>query len=164
MRLDTFLDLLKSNPSKQLRFSYSPEQFVNADYHITEVKHVLIETVDCGAQQHQWRETVIQLLEADTMDLPITTSEMTCFKALGILNKVGKLKPFTMNSEVKFEYGNPSFHTAQLTIGEVSYSENSIIVHLGSTATDCKAKDICGIEAPKEEPQAMCCEPSSNCC
>ena len=76
---------------KSLLFEYTPGLFVGANYHITEVKHISIDSVDCGARTDAWKETIIQLWESPN---ELDKKEfMSVYKALAILNKVGKMKP-----------------------------------------------------------------------
>lgn len=165
MKTQELFDLLKENSNKSLLFEYSPGNFVGANYHITEVKHTKIDSVDCGAGTDTWNETIIQLWESPTEKDKI--EYMSAFKAEGILKKVGKMKPYDMDAEVKFEYGNNHFHTAQLFVDQISSRDNSLIIHLNTVKTDCKAKEICGIPVPDvavniaSEP---CCSPDGNCC
>ena len=92
---------------------------------------------------------------------------MTVYKALGILNKVGKMKAYDLNAEVKFEYSNDNFHTAQLFVNDFEIKNNQLILKLAIEKTDCKAKDVCApkvelvVDAMKGEP---CCSPDGNCC
>ena len=88
---------------------------------------------------------------------------MSAHKALGILDKVHGIKPMSLGAEVKFEYSNQGFHTAQLFVNDVEVNSDRLIVVLGVEKTDCKAKETCGvtIEQPQE---AACCSPESGCC
>ena len=164
MKTQEFLNTLKSNQDKSLIFEYMPNAFVGANYHITEVKHVNIESVDCGSQTDAWSETIIQLwenpLEAGKRDY------LSVLKVLGILNKVGKMKTYNLDAEVKFEYSNASFHTAQLFVNNFEIRDNNLIIKLVSEKTKCKAIDICcapeKVEVvTQDEP---CCNPDGNCC
>ena len=93
------------------------------------------------------------------------TEYMTAFKALGILNKVNRIKPMDTATEVKFEYSNESFHTAQLFVNDFVYNEKKIILKLGVEKTDCKAKEECGVvlESAAIEGSGSCV-PGSGCC
>ena len=64
MKTQEFLNLLEKNSSKNLLFEYAPNLLVGANYHITEVKHITVDSVDCGAQTDSWKETIIQLWES----------------------------------------------------------------------------------------------------
>ncbi|MBT8267389.1 MAG: hypothetical protein KJP20_12655 [Bacteroidia bacterium] len=165
MKTQELFELFQNHKDKALLFEYKPNALVGANYHITEVKHTKIDAVDCGAQADSWNETVIQLWESPTEIGK--TKYMSTLKALGILNKVGTMKPYDLEAEVKFEYSNDTFHTAQLFVNDYEISDQNLILKLGIEKTDCKAKTICGVvEEVKEavisgEP---CCSPDGNCC
>lgn len=163
MKTEQFLTLLSEHQIKSLLFEYAPNQLVAANYHITEVKHIAVDSVDCGAQTDSWKETIIQLWESPSESGK--TEYMSVYKALDILKKVGKMKPYDLDSEVKFEYSNQSFHTAQLFVNDFEIQDNYLIMKLAVEKTDCKAKDLCGVPetviASDSEP---CCSPKGNCC
>ena len=60
MITQAFLDILIQNPKLPLYFEYQTGQFVRSDYHITEIKNVSYDTVDCGGVQNKWEETIVQ--------------------------------------------------------------------------------------------------------
>lgn len=161
MKTQELLQLLETHKNTSLLFEYSPERLVGANYHITEVKHITVDSVDCGAQTDAWKETIIQLWESPS---EIGKTEyMSSYKALAILKKVGTMKAFDLDSEVKFEYGNSIFHTAQLFVNDYEIRNNNLLFKLAIEKTDCKAKETCGI--PEEaETEDACCTPSGGCC
>ena len=164
MNISQFLELLQQHKSKSLLFQYAPQQLVGANYHITEVKHVQIDSVDCGAQTDSWNETIIQLWESPS---EIGKTEyMSVTKALGILNKVGKMKSYDTSSEVKFEYSNALFHTAQLFVNDYEIYGNNLVMNLAIQKTDCKAKELCGVPEPAAAStgNSNSCAPGSGCC
>jgi len=169
MKTQEFLKVLGEHSNKSLLFEYAPEKFVDANYHITEVKHITVDSVDCGAQTDAWKETIIQLWES-----PLEkgkTEYMSVLKAQGILNKVGRMKSYVADAEIKIEYSNPTFHTAQLFVNDFEIQNNSLIFKLAIQKTDCKAKQLCGVpetivnvvETVAEKAEA-CCSPESGCC
>lgn len=161
MKTNEFLSILKNNPNKSLLFEYKPGAFVGANYHITEVKNVTVDAVDCGANTDFWKETIIQLYEkAEEKD---NRTYMSSYKALSILNKVDKIKPMERDVEVKFEYSNANFHTAQLYVNSYQVTGENLVFQLGIAPTDCKAKETCGIEEPAKA-TAEACAPGSGCC
>lgn len=165
MKTQEFFNLLEKHKNKSLLFEYAPNQFVGANYHITEVKHITIDSVDCGSQTNSWKETIIQLWESPS-ELG-KTEYMTVYKASGILNKVGKMKPYVLDAEVKFEYSNRNFHTAQLFVDGFEIRDTNLIITLAIEKTDCKAKETCGISEdmqPVLESDEPCCSPNGNCC
>jgi len=166
MKTKELFTILNEHRDKSLLFQYTPGQLVGANYHITEVKHIKIDSVDCGARKDNWNETVIQLWESPS-ELG-KTQFMSAKKAHGILNKVGKMKSYDLDSEVKFEYGNQLFHTAQLFVNDYEIHGENLMFTLAVQKTACKAEDICGIENTTNKTvqatEATSCAPGSGCC
>ncbi len=163
MKTQEFLDLLKSHQDKSLLFEYTTGQMVGANYHITEVKHINIESVDCGGRMDAWNETVIQLWESP--DALGKTEYMSAGKALSIFNIVGKMRSYHTNAEVKIEYSNDRFHTAQLFVNDFELHGNDLLIKLDVEKTDCKAKEDCGVkETATVGVEESCCETGSVCC
>lgn len=163
MKTQELFTILEENKTKSLLFEYATNQLVGANYHITEVKHITIDSVDCGAQTNAWKETIIQLWESPE-DFG-KTEFMTVVKAQSILKLVGTKKPYILDAEVKFEYSNATFHTAQLFVDDFKVKNNNLIIKLAVEKTDCKAKDLCGI--PQNEAfisNDSSCTPESGCC
>jgi hypothetical protein len=162
MKTSEFLQLLQANSAKDLLFEYSPGMIVPANYHITEVKNISIDAVDCGGRSDSWNETIVQLWESP--EEIGKTEFMSVYKGLSILKKVGTIKQYDMNAELKIEYGNALFHTAHLFVNDFEVHDNKLIIKLAVTKTDCKAKDICGTpEAVGVETESSC-SPESGCC
>lgn len=169
MKTQEFFNVLSEYNNKSLIFEYASNKYVGANYHITEVKHITIDSVDCGAQTDAWKETIIQLWES-----PLEkgkTEYMSVLKAQGILNKVGRMKPFVTDAEIKIEYSNSNFHTAQLFVNDFEIQNNNLIFKLAIQKTDCKAKQLCGVPAEivnlaekVVEKAEACCSPESDCC
>ena len=164
MKTNELFKLLQENQDKSLLFEYAPNALVGANYHITEVKHLKIDAVDCGANTDAWNETIIQLWESPS-ELG-KTEFMTALKALAILNKVGEMKSYDYNAEVKFEYSNATFHTAQLFVNDFNIQNNQLIIKLAIEKTDCKAKEACGtpVEKSANINVEACCSTESVCC
>jgi len=161
MKTEDFLSLIAEHQSKALLFEYAPNQLVAANYHITEVKHLTVDSVDCGAQTDAWKETIVQLWESPS-ELG-KTEYMSAYKALAILKKVGTMKPYVLDAELKIEYSNATFHTAQLFVNDFVIQNNNLIIKLAIEKTDCKAKELCGVPEVKTE-DASACTPGSGCC
>lgn len=171
MKTKELFNILNSNQDKALLFEYAPNLLVAANYHITEVKHIKVDSVDCGARSDSWNETIIQLWESP--DELGKTEFMSVFKALGILNKVGKMKTYDLESELKFEYSNANFHTAQMFVNDYVIQGKQLVFKLAIEKTDCKAKEACGIstelngtvpEVVTSAAETSCCTPESGCC
>ncbi len=161
MKTQELLDILQTNRYKNILFEYRSGELVRPNYHITEVKNIIVDSVDCGAGVDFWKETIIQLWESPNEENK--TDYMTGSKALGILNKVDRLKPMVKDAEVKFEYSNSNFHTAQLFVNDFTIQENNLTIKLSVEQTDCKAKELCGIPAEGNKQEEACCS-GSGCC
>ncbi|QLG44865.1 DUF6428 family protein [Costertonia aggregata] len=161
MKTKEFLSILEEHSGKNLLFEYKTDCLVGANYHITEVKNVTVDAVDCGAGTDFWKETVIQLWESPTEK--DKKEYMTAYKALAILNKVDAIKTMDRNAVVRFEYSNPKFHTAQLFVDDLKLNQNNILIRLSAEPTDCKAKDTCGVPETAVQ-EAGSCAPESGCC
>lgn len=162
MKTHEFLTLLNENKDKSLLFEYMPGLLIGANYHITEIKNITIDSVDCGAGTDFWKETIIQIYESP--EEIGKTEYMTSDKALAILNRVDKIKPMEKEVEVKFEYSNSNFHTAQLFVNDYKIKGTNLILNLGIEKTDCKAKETCGIPDAVEASTNKSCAPGSGCC
>ncbi len=161
MNTSEFISLLGEHQDKSLLFEYAPGMLVGANYHITEVKHVSIDSVDCGAGTDSWKETIIQLWESPA---ELGKREyLSSYKALGILRKVGTMTAYEMDAPVKIEYGNAMFHTAHLNITGFTINDGQLIVKLAINPTDCKAKETCGVPETSAA-EASSCAPGSGCC
>ena len=163
MKTSEFLSLLKQHQDKSLLFEYSKNELVGANYHITEVKNITIDSVDCGAGTDFWKETIVQLWESPKeLD---KTEFMSAYKALAILNKVDQIKPMQKDAEIKFEYSNADFHTAQLFVDDYAMDDTSLVIKLSVEKTDCKAKETCGVvEVEATVEKEPFCTPGSGCC
>ena len=163
MKTIEFFNLLKQYSSHNLRFEYQPGKYVDHGYHITEVKHINIDAVNCGAGTESWNETLVQLWESPEDK---EKDNLTAYKALSILNKVGRIKPYDLEAEIKFEYGNDRFHISQLFVNDYIISGQELIITLALDRTDCKAKEACGVELTEAaaEQNSACCTPDGSCC
>jgi hypothetical protein len=156
MKTSEFINTLTENPEKALFFEYQAGQFVRSDYHITEIKNVNFDTVDCGGIQNKWSEVHVQLWENE---IPEPDHSVNTTKALKIFDVVNKVRETYRNAEIKFEYGNSIFPTAILPVHQIKNTGNALIIQLVPDQTTCKAKDRA---STPEEKAAACCGTSSS--
>ncbi|MGB5229562.1 DUF6428 family protein [Eudoraea sp.] len=162
MKTKEFLSLLNESGNKELVFDYNKGAIVGANYHLTEVKNIIVDSVDCGAGTDFWKETIVQLWESpDELD---KTRYMTVSKALQILNRVNGIRPMELEAELKIEYGNANFHTAQLFIEGHQILEDRLLIKLAVEKTDCKAKEECSVPVEINAEKEACCSPGGGCC
>lgn len=179
LKWQAFKEHLQASPELILQFQYTENRFVNAAYHITEIKQAPITSVDCGGVMNVWTEIIVQLWEPQNEQ---QARAMPVSKALSIINLVEKTLPLNPNGMVKIEFGNSGFDTRQMFPGEITVLGNELIVDLRPDAVQCKAIErggSCGTTASGEEcctpapkPKAelknlavaAVCAPGSNCC
>ncbi len=155
MKTHTFLKTLKENLDKDLIFEYKSGLFVGANYHITEIKNVSIDSVDCGGKSDSWQETIVQLWESPTeINKRIY---MKTVKAIEIFDRVDSIRPLLLEKEIKIEYGNATFHTSNLVVHEIEINADTIIVKLHSDTTQCKAINPLGKVKKELKSITKCC-------
>lgn len=178
-----FKGQLAACPGAVLQFQYAEDQWVDAAYHITEIKQAPITSVDCGGVMNAWTEIIVQLWEpeADQKERAMAVS-----KALSIIGVVEKSLPLNPSGIVKIEFGNSQFDTRQMYPGEFIENGENLVVNLIPDATQCKAigrggdctttlggDPCCGAtegEQPKKKIEfkqlatADVCTPGSGCC
>lgn len=179
MKTSEFISALEQHPELPLFFEYKSGAYTRNDYHITEIKNVKFDTVDCGGILNKWQEVHVQLWENKT---PEPEHNITTNKALKIFNVVEKVRPVFKNVEIKIEYGNEHFHTAVLPVQDITVETERMIVRLTEEQTTCKAKDRAVTD--EEKADACCstptqqekrklklselnteyCKPNSGCC
>lgn len=170
MNWQSFKDQLKKYPDQILQFQFAEGRFVEASYHITEIKQAPITSVDCGGKMNAWTEIIVQLWEPAEQQ---AERAMAVNKALKIVDLVEKSLPLNPSGIVKIEFGNSSFDTRQMYPNEFLLEGENLIVNLQPDATQCKATDrgqTCGTPKPKSmdipilQDAAQSCTPGSGCC
>jgi hypothetical protein len=179
----TFKATLEQHPHLTLQFQYAEGKWVDASYHITEIKQAPIVSVDCGGKINTWTEVIVQLWEPLVQESEIA---MQVSKASSIVKIVEKSLPLNPLGTVKIEFGNSQFDTRQMYPGEFIIDGDNLIVNLVPDFTQCKAigrggscgttdsgEDCCAPAATTEKPklqmvnlvsEGQTCEPGSGCC
>lgn len=149
----TFLNTVRRTPALPLEFRLNGQNLVPAGYHVTEVKAVTIESMDCGGQANAWKETVVQLMDGT----PDEAREgfMTTQKFLSIYDRVAARIPVSAEADIRFEYGNVSSPALQYQLVQVDVQAERVVVELQVPGVMCKATgassnagQCCGPVAP----------------
>lgn len=151
MTTASFFELLETHSEKELWFEYSAETFVPKAYHITEVKNVHIESVDCGGRPDAYDQTIVQLWINDG---EVAERAMSCQKANKIFKMVDHAKPIKRDTPIFFEWGYGDLRTSVYEVEQVNVVGNRLEVQLFVPPTVCKP----ALEV------ASTCSPSSGCC
>jgi Family of unknown function (DUF6428) len=150
-----FKEALMQHPQLTLQFQYAENKWIDASYHITEVKQAPIVAVDCGGVMNKWTEIIVQLWEPGTTN---ETRAMKVEKALSIIEVVEKMLPLDAEAAVKIEFGNSDFDTRQMYPGEINIAGDNLVIDLRPATVQCKALErggSCGTTPEGEE----CCTP-----
>ena len=168
MKTKEFLNTLNENKGKALLFEFAKDKYAGTNYHLTEIKNVQFNSVDCGGNPNNWKETHIQLWESPSEKGK--EAYMTVEKVLSVFAKVDGINPLWQETDIKVEFGNEEFHTSIMNISEFEIQNTQLIVKLFSEKTLCKAPDICGTEEDScceteevKEETTSCCE-GTGCC
>jgi len=161
MKTNEFIQQLAAHSGKELLFQYQENKLVGANYHITEIKNTTFDTVDCGGTPNYWQETIVQLLE-NKAELE-RKDYLSTDKALAIFKRVNGIKPLLMDAEIKFEYGNDSFHTSVMVVDNLEVTNDKVLVQLAMVHTACKASEVCGIPTTDSKMDDACCGPTGCC-
>lgn len=133
---------LSSGPQRPIEFWVDGRLLVGAGYHVTEVKAVTVEAMDCGGRAATWRETVIQLMDGNAEEA--RTGFMTNRKFLAVYDRVTSRIPVRDEAEVRFEYGNDRAPALQYHVSRIEAQPGRVIVHLRTPGVQCKAGEACG--------------------
>jgi len=167
-----FKETLVNNPELHLQFQYAEDKWVDAAYHITEIKQAPITSVDCGGLINTWTEIIVQLYEPQNQQ---QLQAMKVDKALSIIKVVEKALPLDTNGIVKIEFGNSQFDTRQMLPNGFNIDGENLIVDLRPDTVQCKAINrggSCGepVQKTKIELKNLalatesCCTPGGGCC
>jgi hypothetical protein len=137
MTTKDFIRTLRRSPDKALLFTNADGDTIHHGYHLTEIKAVNYDTVDCGGQKNRWNETILQLWVPEQVE----EDYMRAGKFVSIYDKVSKLVSIDEDAEVRIEYGDERFFPAACHVTEMRAAKAGIQVVLAPPATTCKARD-----------------------
>ena len=134
-----FLDILRAaKPDQRLVFQLDEAPLVAAGYHVTEVKAVSYNTMDCGGVADNWLETVIQLWNPDD---ELEPEYMTIRKFLAIYDRVTAHIPVADDAELRFEYGDNKHPACSYHVEHLETRGELVFINLRAPVVTCKARD-----------------------
>jgi hypothetical protein len=137
MKTGEFIERLRASKAKQLIFTNTDGDPIHRGYHLTEIKAVTYDTVDCGGQKNRWNETILQLWVPSSAD----DDYMMASKFVSIYDKVRKLVSIDDEAEVRIEYGDENFFPTAYHVAGIRPDKDGLFVVLEPPATTCKARD-----------------------
>lgn len=180
MNTSTFLQTLRQHGSLPLVFSAQGE-IIPPGYHLTEVKRVSYETMDCGAMTHRWSETHFEVWVPPLNSLTPGRGHMPAGKFLGIIDRVERELPLNGETVARIHASFAGQPAALYDVTALTVNEGQLHVELAPDRTRCKAAErrvagvtggCCGTGKESAGPAASACcapEPSvagskSSCC
>ena len=165
-RTHALIGALRTPSQRPLEFHLNGERLIGPGYHVTEVKAVTVESMDCGGKANAWRETVIQLMDGSGEDA--AGGFMTTRKFLTIYDRVTNQIPVRAEAEARFEYGNAAVPAMQYHVSHLELQPERLIVHLQTPGVQCKAGEACGLPTGDRLSASSNadagCAPASGCC
>lgn len=155
MNTQDFLSALGAHPSRALIFDLG-ERRIRPGYHVTEIKAVNVQAVDCGGQKDTWQETTIQLWAPGGSD----ERYMNVGKFLNIYQRVAARVEVTPDAELRLEYGDVGAPAISYLVQDIDLEADAVVVALRPPSVACKA-----VQPPCEMAltvlnTASCCTPT----
>lgn len=186
MKTSSFLATLRAHPGRPLVFR-AGSAAISSHYHLTEVKRVSYETMDCGAMTHRWAETQFELWVPPLVGGLPGRDHLAAGKFTAIIDRVEKELPLDGTTEARVHVSLGDHPAALYDIASLHESDGRLWVELTPDRTRCKAAErrvasltggCCGTDTSSAtaenaaEPAAACCgaEPAtasagrSSCC
>lgn len=161
-----FLQTLRQNGSLPLVFRAQGE-IVSPGYHLTEVKRVSYETMDCGGMTHRWSETQFEVWVPPLNSLTPGRGHMPADKFLRIIDRVEQELPLEGEAIARIHASFNGQPAALYDVAAIDLNAGQLWVELVPDRTRCKAA-----ERRVADVLAGCCdasagasaEPASACC
>ncbi len=130
---------------------------VAGGYHVTELKHAAIKSIDCGARLSEWTEASLQVLDGRGGDA------MTVGKFTGILSHSMRQVAGLGESPLHVEFAPKNVGMRIYQVGSPEMQDGQVVIRLTESRAQCKpAMEIFA------RPQAdNCCPsgaPTPTCC
>ena len=128
-------------------------------YHLTEVKRVAYETMDCGAMTHRWSETQFELWVPPLVGALPGRAAMPAGKFLQIVDRVQDTLPLDGAAVARVHAALGGHPAALYEIAAVTPFDGQLVVELTPDRTRCKAAErrvgavtggCCGLGPPPE--------------
>ena len=126
--------ICEANRNSSLIFRLG-EVTIHPSYHVTEIKHAVINSMDCGQGTDQWDEIIVQLLDGSAH---LKGKHMSCAKFIGIVGTALDSLTSNENSETYIEFAPNNEALRKLAIESIEQTENEVIVNLSNPTAMCK--------------------------
>lgn len=172
MNTASFLKILREHGDLPLVFRARGET-VSPGYHLTEVKRVSYETMDCGAMTHRWAEIQFEIWVPPLAGITPGRGHMSAEKFLRIIDRVEKELPLPGDVVARIHASFEGQPAALHDIEAVNIRDGRLWVELVPDRTRCKAAErrvatltggCCGVGAePPAEPSVKRTDAGCGC-
>lgn len=139
MKLSELKDILRREPTKTLRIVLPDGHSIPADFHVTEVGHVVKNFIDCGGTTRSTESVVLQTwVAANDKDHRLGSGKLA-----NILDLARNVVP-SDDLDVEVEYEGSVI--SQYPLGGVSVEGDHLRFTLEEKHTDCLAREACALE------------------
>ncbi len=149
------LAALEPHGSKALIIEYGG-RVIRPGYHVTEVKAASFETLDCGGNPDQWRETILQVEDSGPDG---ETAFMSASKFRNILAQIGSKIALDPGARVTLEVGPPGEAMQVFDVSALMASGAGVILKLAGRSAICKPRHR---EASSNSAEGCCSQ--AKCC
>jgi len=133
----TLLDICQQHPTASLVFKLG-EAVINPNYHVTEIKHATVKSMDCGKGVDAWEEILVQLLDGPKIPQGV---HMPCGKFFSIVNAATENLSIDDRTQTFIEFSPNNGPMGKLTIESIEVESDAVVVLLSSPTATCKAYD-----------------------
>lgn len=140
MKTSAFLSSLRSHAALPVVFR-ADSAAISSHYHLTEVKRVAYETMDCGAQTHRWAETQFELWAPPLAGVLPGRDHMPAGKFLAIIDRVEKELPLNGDATARIFVALGDAPAALYDIASVRAADGRLHVELTADRARCKAAE-----------------------
>lgn len=153
MTTRAFLETLRAHASMPLAFRLRRHALAPG-YHLTEIKRVLYETMDCGALSHRWQESQFEVWVPESDENFPEQKPMAAAKFLRIVDRVQSSLPLEEDAVARIHAEILDRPAALYDIDSVAPRQGMLWVELSADRTRCKAR-----ERQNAETGSACCRP-----
>lgn len=140
MNITTFQNALSRNPESVVVFVLPGGEPIPAEFHVTEVGHVVRNFIDCGGTVRRSESCLLQTWVSEESQ----QHRLAAGKLSHILDLSRQVLP-SAELDVEVEYGSDP--VGQFKIDSVEENGAQIVFRLDNKKTDCLAREACGLES-----------------
>lgn len=141
MNTSEFLNTLRAHSDRPLVFQRGDQVVSPAGYHLTEVKRVTIESMDCGAVTHRWLENHFEVWNPPGGPASGRADFMTAGKFLRITDRVQQELALDGEAEAKIYAGDRGTGAILFSIDRLELAGGRLVVRLEADGARCKARE-----------------------